>query len=235
MSGILRAPWRVHVCGVVALLLLTGCGDAAGQGGPSPSSSASGEGGRYGGGSTGTTPTALPTDLRECPPEDKGTTGVRVPTSVANVGFEVPAGFTSVGTGGLGQIQAAEGDDYDDTYYMLEVAVGVENIALVHYRTLAGGPVADQCDRLDLEEVLARLADHNERSGSKVTSKPELIEMAGVPVVVEERTYPTVGITVRHYWIYASADMLNIQCQWTSHEAEVRTGCDSLIASLSLG
>ncbi|WP_420111451.1 hypothetical protein [Pseudactinotalea sp.] len=219
---------RQLTCAVLTLLLLAGCGDAAGSGDPPPSGAAptSSE--------SGHAPTELPTDLRECPPEDKGE-ALRVPDSVARIGYDVPPGFSTDGTGGLGQIQTAEGDDLDDTYYMLDRPAGIENLAWVHYRTLANGPVADACDRLDLDEVLARLADHNEQSGSEVTMKPELIELAGMPVVVEERTYPSVGITVVHHWIYGRADMLNIQCQWTSHEDEVRAGCAELIGSLRVG
>lgn len=219
---------RPIACAALAMLLLAGCGEDTGPGDPPPSApSPSASSG------SGQTPTELPTDLRECPPEDKGDDAVaRVPATVATISYEVPAGFSATGSGGLAQIQTAEGDDLEDTYHPLDGRDGVETLAWVHYRTLANGPVADACGRLDLDEVLARLADHNERSGSEVTEKPALVEIAGMPAVVEERFYPDAGITVVHHWIYGRADMLNIQCQWTSHEAEVREGCDTLIASL---
>lgn len=222
---------RPAACAALLLVLLTSCHVT--DTGEEPSSTI----GAPGGGSTdGTaTPTALPTDLRECPPDEKNEDAPRVPQTLAGFTIDVPPGFTSDGTGSLGQIQTAEGDDLQDTYYMLEGASGVEVLTLVYYRTLANGPVADACGALDLDEVLARLADHDERSGSTVTVAPELVELAGAPVVVEERTYPDHGITVVHYWIYGRTDMLNIQCQWTSHEAEVRSGCESLLASLRIG
>lgn len=219
---------RTTLAAALALLLLTACGEAVDPGDTPPSGSESSSSG------SGETPTELPTDLRECPPADKGEDVARVPDSLADVDYRVPAGFSTAGTVGLGQIQTAEGDDLEDEYYMLEVADGIENLALVHYRTLANGPAADACGRLDVDEVLARLADHNVLSGSKVRIAPELIEVAGAPTLVEERTYPDAGITVAHYWIYGVADMLNIQCQWTSHEDEVRAGCDDLIQSLRI-
>lgn len=228
MRGKSRALRRAVVCAVSAMVMLTGCGTTPAGGDGSPSSPSA-----DGGGGPPERPTELPTDLRECPPDEKDVVDVRVPVSV-RPRYDVPAGFRTEDAG-LAQIATAEGEDYEATYHLYEQRDAVEVLAVVHYLHLAGGPVADECRRLDVDEVLERLADHDVRSGSRVTLGPDLDEVAGAPALVEERTYPEVGITVRHYWIYGTGDMLNIQCQWTGHRAEVLAGCDALLASLTLG
>lgn len=212
---------------LAALVLASGCAagqEGAGEGDTSPSSEStppSGEG--------GTRPTDLPVDLRECPSGGKG--DVPVPETVAGFTFSEPSGFTP--TSGLGQVEAAEDGGHVDQYLMLDGAAGIEVLALVHYTSLTA-PVTDGCGRLLVDEVRTRLADHNDRSGSTLTRKPEMTEIAGVPALVEERTYPNNGFEVRHHWIYARDDMLNIQCQWTTHRDAVLAGCEALLDSLTL-
>lgn len=208
---------------VLALaLLLSGCGgvqpddgEPAGTSGEPPSPSAGG------------TPTAVPTDLRECP-TDKG--DVRVPSSVAPSAYEVPTGFAE--RGGLVQIEPAEGE-HEATYLGLDDADGVEVIALVHHPVLVNGPVSDPCGVLDLDEALGRITDHNARSGSTIVAKPTLVEVAGLPAIVEDRDYD--GFALRQYWFYGSDDLLLVSCQWTSHRDAVLAGCDVVLSSLELG
>ncbi len=212
---------KILTTAVLAVCLLAGCSTSdGGDGGGSPSSSpaATDEGG---------TPTAVPTDLRECP----GDKGGRTASSVAGYTYATPAGFTE--TAGLAQIEDAEGA-HEDVYYLLDGADGLEVLALIYYPQLEHGPVTDPCGELDVDAVLDRIAQHNEASGSQVTVKPAVTQIDDVPVVTEERSYPQQAIYVRHYWIYSATDLLNVQCQWTSHQDAVLTGCDTLVASLGL-
>jgi hypothetical protein len=209
------------VTAVLAVCLLTGCSTS--DGGEDAGSTSSLPVATEGGG----TPTAVPTDLRECP----GDKGGRTAASVGGYTHTAPAGFTE--TAGHGQIEDAEGA-HDDVYYLLDGADGLEVLALVYYPQLEHGPVTDPCGELDVDAVLERIAQHNEASGSQVTVKPAVTQIDDVPVVTEERSYPQHGMHVRHYWIYSETDLLNIQCQWTSHQDEVLTGCDTLVASLEL-
>lgn len=203
-------------------------GGGAGEGDePSPAATSSSDPTAASG--AGGTATEVPTELRECVP---GKGDVTVPLTVAAFDYTVPPGFAP--TSGISQIADAEGD-HEATYLLLDGADGIEVVTLVLYRTLENGPVTDGCGVLDLELVQARLADHNERSTSVVTDPPTLTEVAGSPALVEDRRYPQHGMEVRHYWIYAQQDLLNVQCQWTTHREEVLAGCDQLIGSLDLG
>lgn len=203
-------------------LLVTGCGSgAAGDDDPDVTSSSPSVSPSAGG-----TPTALPTDLRECPTTKDE---VRLPSSVTPSGYEVPAGFAE--RTGLSQIEPAEGD-HEATYLGLDDADGVEVLALVHHPVLVNGTVSDPCGVLDLDAALGRITDHNARSGSTIVAKPTLVEVAGAPAIVEDRDYP--GFSLRQYWFFGSDDLLLVSCQWTSHREAVLAGCETLLGSLEL-
>lgn len=179
-----------------------------------------------------------PDFLRECRPaadRDEGEgagDAVTAPVSLAALDHALPADFDYAD--GYYTILPAEGG-HTTTYMIPPGDRTLDLLAIVHYPQLENGPVVDECDRLDRDEVTERVEAFRVAAGAERLTEIEWQELDGAPVAVELLRYPDHGFDVWVYWLYGVDELVVISCQWQSKETEILDGCEELLASIVIG
>lgn len=166
----------------------------------------------------------MPPQLRECGDDDP------LP-ALESITWATPDGFHD--GGGFTQIAPLE-PDYSATYLVpQQPGTGVEVLVLVHYPQVPA-ELTDGCGAVDRKQVERYLSQWHDQAGITATEE-QWTELAGVPAMRERQQYEGHDFVVDSTFLIGSGEVLMISCQWTGQQDLIGTGCEDLLASVSIG
>lgn len=116
-----------------------------------------------------------------------------------------------------------------------EPVPAVEDLNIVNvniYTGLDWSDVADDCGRVPVEAVEARLAQYHAEIGAEPMSEAVMTTLAGQPAI--EQYIHLAEYDYHGYWLFSSDQLLHAYCQWTNQKPLIEAACPGFVASIQV-